>query len=152
MMTSIPEGLVVDPETGEVVPPEHLAVTYANAVEAVAEAEAELGKLRRSVAALADAVRPLAEAGPLEAGYGRRVVLAPPKRPAQRVSSSACEKHSEVLLDMGIGGMVYKAPGIAVIRERRAELVARGIDPNELAPEPMAGPPTLEVVSLGGES
>lgn len=48
-MTTLPDGLVVDPVTGELVTPEHLAAVYADAAEALAEHDAERQRLREQV-------------------------------------------------------------------------------------------------------
>ena len=140
-----------DPLTGEMVPASHLAIIYANATEERAELAAELRKLDAELADMRDALTAAAEHGPIDAGEGRKVVLKPPRRPSQRVIASGAERHREVLLDMGGARMesVFRPPNITWVRDHAAELVARGVPVDEIAPEPMAGPPSLEVVDVG---
>jgi hypothetical protein len=143
------EPIVVDPITGEVVTLEYLAVIFANAWEQEREMTEDLRAIRAQMEAYEEEFRKHIKVEQrVEAGEGRHVVLVPPKRPAQRVSTSGCQRHKEELLDMKLGReeLVYKPPLIGEVRANRAALVARGIPLSEIAPEPLAGPPTLEVV------
>jgi hypothetical protein len=141
---------VCDPTTGELVTASHLAVIYANAREERAEQAAELRKLDAEIADLYDALKEAAASGPIDAGAGRKLVLSPPKRPAQRVSAQGAAKYREILQDLGLGReeSVYRPPSITEVRNQRALLLARGVDLDELAPEPIPGPATLEVVHV----
>jgi hypothetical protein len=140
----------VDPMTGEVVPATHLAIVYANASEELEEMEAEVRKLRAEVADIRDALIPVAQEGPIDAGQGRKVVLEPPRRPSQRVSAQGAQRYKEELLTLGMGSVeqVFRPPTITAVRDRMAELIAHGIDPQVLAPEPIPAPPSLKVVTL----
>lgn len=139
-----------DPLTGELVPATHLATIYANASEELGEMEAEVRKLRAEVADIRDALIPVAQEGPIDAGQGRKVVLEPPRRPSQRVSAQGAQRYKEELLTLGMGTIeeVFRPPTITAVRDRMAELIANGVDPGVLAPEPIPGPPSLRVVSL----
>ena len=142
---------VVDPLTGEIVSVEHMATIYANAVEQERDLFDDLAELQAQKADYEDALRAvMTEEMRVDAGEGRKVVMVPPKRPPQRVSTRGCERHREVLLDLKMGRMeeVYRPPLISEVRERRAELVARGIPLVDISPEPMAGPPTIGVVKV----
>jgi hypothetical protein len=136
--------------TGEVVPATHLAIVYANASEELEEMEAEVRKLRAEVADIRDALIPVAQEGPIDAGQGRKVVLEPPRRPSQRVSAQGAQRYKEELLTLGMGSVeqVFRPPTITAVRDRMAELIAHGVDPQVLAPEPIPAAPSLKVVVL----
>lgn len=133
---------VVDQVTGEVMEVEPIAVEYVAAKQAHEEAR----RLGARVEELAIALRELLPPdGVVDAGEFV-VVKAPPTRPSQRVSRSGCEPYAEELIALGLGRMGYLPPGIAAIRSKRAAIIAAGIDLERIAPTPMAGPPTIEIV------
>lgn len=138
------------PRTGEVMPASHLATILANAIEEEARQAEELRALRADIADMTAALTDAAKEGPIDAGRGRKVVYDPPRRPAQRVSADGAAKHREVLLDMGGAEMVQKfsPPTISWVRANSAELVARGVPIEEVAPTPLSGPGALRVVTL----
>jgi hypothetical protein len=140
------EQLLVNPTTGEVLDQrdaEGLARHLAAVMDDIAELQAELGRLREEEMRLDIHLRShgLRIGMRIYAGehHGKRrylVCVPPDRRPAQRVNAAWCAKHSEQLLDMGLGYMQYKAPTAAEVRRKAGELVAAGIDVSEVLPEP----------------
>lgn len=136
----------VNPTTGELVDLEPIAAEYLAVHAAHEEALREARTLGTRLAQLRTTlVELLPPDGVVDAGDAV-VVKAPPARPAQRVSRSGCEPFAEELLELGLGRMGYMPPGIAAIRAKRAAIIAAGLPLDRIAPTPMAGPPTIEIV------
>lgn len=113
---------------------------------ALADARREVGTLDARRVALEDDLRRL---GVTRADGGSHyAVLVPPKRGAQRVDRQVAQRERETLLTLGLGHeqMAYHPPTISAIRAARAELIAAGVDLDALAPEPVAGPATVQLV------
>jgi hypothetical protein len=149
-----PPGYVFDPQTGEVKASaeqvDQIAGDFVSVSRAIDEAEAELKLMRTRREELGIALRDLVPTeGRADAGDAW-LVRSPAPRPAQRVSRTGAERHAEPLLGLGLGRMAYAPPGIAEVRRERARIIAAGIPLEEIAPEPLPGPDTFEIVPKGG--
>ena len=149
-----PEGFVFDPETGEVIADEGqvkaMAAEYVAVVAAREEAQEQVRRYGEREAELDLALRSLTRPQQrLEVEPGVVLVRKPAARPAQRVSRPGCEPYAEQLLDLNLGRMEYRPPGIAEVRRRSGEIIAAGVPLDEIAPEPPAGPDTFAVIRKG---
>ena len=149
-----PEGFVFDPETGEVLADAAqvlaMATEFVAVVAAREEAQEQVRRYGDREAELDLALRSLTRPQQrLAVEPGVVLVRKPAARPAQRVSRPGCEPYAEQLLDLNLGRMEYKPPGIAQVRARAGELIAAGIPLEAIAPEPVAGPDQFEIVRTG---
>lgn len=136
----------VDPQTGELVDLAEEGREFVRLSEAVAEAEAELARLRER---MGQVEMHLAAHLPDDAviDTGRHIIgWGPPaRRPAQRADMNYAERYREVLLDLGIGTLKLATIKGADVKANAVRLRAAGVDPDRLLPDPGAGALVLRV-------
>lgn len=143
-----------NPETGEVTTsyeagfdPEVVGPEYDRLDEQVGDTERALSTLRDRRGDLEVVIKRNVPVGSAIAGRdGAMVAVVEGSTPPRQVDRVACGRRMEELLDLGLGELTFKPPTLAQLRDRQAELAARGIALEELAPKRAAGAPRVEVV------